>query len=219
MKLKGDLFISREINSKRSNEGLNTEALAADRAVLRYDNAWLRLDGSTTDYVVELPDATTLPVGWKVIVHNMGSTNSLTVKDYDGTFTGVTQKIITAPVSVNDTAAYQFVLLTNGTAAGLWYVIELGDASRLRAARFVANFLTADWPAAVGGYRTLTSTQTAGLAAVTHDRGTTPNFEVYEKTGTDHDKLMLDRERTDASGNVTLRIIDGDQFDGRIVLI
>lgn len=220
MKLKGDLFVSREINSKRSNEGLTSETLAADRPVAKYDNAWLSLDPDGADREIDLPDATTLPNGWKVVVQHSGSANALNVRHYNATpGTGAILKTIDAPEAPNDTTAYQFVLIDGSAAAGVWYVVELGDSQNLVAARFVVNFLTAAWPAASGGYRILTSTQAAGLAASAHGRGITPSWETFEKSGTDHDKLMLDRERADVSGNLTLRIIDGDQFDGRVILM
>lgn len=219
LKLKGDLEISREVNSKRSNERLTSETLAADRLVDAFETAWLSIDPDGADRVIELPDATALPNGWKQIVQHAGAANNLEVRSYDGTFTGTLLKTIEAPEAPNDTTAYQFVLIDNSTAAGVWYVVELGDSQNLVAQRFVVNFLTAAWPAAVAGKRTLTSTQAAGLAAATHGRGVTPMLMVQETIGTDNDRVMLDRERTDSAGNVTLRIIDGDQFDGRVVLI
>jgi hypothetical protein len=218
-KHKGDLDVSREVNSKRSNEALSTITITANRLIDRYDQAWMAVDASATNRVIELPDASGLPVGWKVVIHNISATADLEVRSFDGSFTGTVLKTIEAPIGLNDTLAYQFVLRSNGTAAGVWYVIELGDASRLRAARFVVNFLTADWPAAVSGRRELTSTQAAGLGAATHDRGTTPEFTVWEKSGTDYDKVTLDRERTNSSGDILLRIINGDEFDGRVIII
>ncbi len=177
------------------------------------------MDAGAADLNVELPDATTCENGFKQIIHNVSATGNLTVRQYDGTFTGGILKVIEAPVGINDTVAYQFILIDNSTDAGVWYVVELGDAARLRAARFTANFLVADWPAAVSGYRTLTSVQVAGLAAATHDRGTNPIYIIQEKIGTDHDRLMLDRERVNASGDVSLRITTNDAFDGRIILV
>lgn len=218
-KVKGDLDISREVNSKRSNESLIAETLAADRAVDPYESAWMSLDPDGADRNIELPDATTLVNGWKVIVQHAGSADDLLVLDYDGTFTGTLLKTITAPEAPNDTTAYQFVLIDNSSAAGVWYVVELGDSQNLVAARFIANFVVADWPAAVAGKRELTSTQVAGLGSATHGRGSNPMFRVQELIGSDHDHVMLDRERSSSAGNILLRIINNDQFDGRVIIM
>jgi hypothetical protein len=64
----------------------------------------------------------------------------------------------------------------------------------------------------------LTSTEAAGLAAATHLRGVNPIFQVQEGAGP-FDRVFCDRERADASGNITLRVIDGDEFTGRVVIV
>lgn len=220
MKLRGDLVITREGNAVRMNEGLDTEVLAADKALVRFDNAWKAFDAGGALRVVELPDATTLPNGWKVVVHNVSTAGEdIEVRDYDGTFTGTLMKAILAPIAPNDTLAYQFVLIDNATAAGVWYVIELGDSAQAAAVKFVANFVIADFPAASGGRRELTSTQVAGLGAATHGRGANPVYILQEKSGTDHDRVLVDRERMSSAGNLAIRVSQNDSFDGRVIFV
>ena len=220
-KIKGDLKVSREINSLRSNEALvKPVALIANLSLDVFQSAWSVIDGGVTNRVIELPDATLLAKGWKAVVHNVSAAGiALNVQSFDGTFTGALLKTIRSPEAQNDTVAYQFVLIDNTVPAGVWYVIELGDSQTLLAARYVVNFLVADWPAAVAGRHTLTSTQKAGLAAATHGRGITPMPLIQEKIGTDFFRVSLDSEKVDASGNLTLVVTNNEQFDGRVVLV
>ena len=77
MEVKGDLFVRRTgIFDRRADQALiEPAALAATRSLLRHSHYWQRL--TTDDLGVEkvaLPDATTLPEGWTVVVDNAGST-------------------------------------------------------------------------------------------------------------------------------------------------
>lgn len=220
MKIRGDLVVTRQIDSVRSNEALVAETLAADRAVDAYESAWMSLDPDGADREIELPDATTLPNGWKVVVQHSGAADNLNVRDYDGTFTGTLLKAILAPEGAFDTTAYQFVLIDNGTAAGTWYVVELGDSQNIAAVKYVTTFVIANWPAAVSGKRELTSTQVAGLGASTHGRGSNPVYIVQEDAGGGSwDHIWVDRERMNSSGDLALQVTANDSFDGRVIFV
>ena len=111
-KIKGDLEVCRTATSKRSDEQLVDETLAADRAIVRHEAHWALFDGGAANRVVELPDATTLPEGWQQVIQNDGATNTLDVADYDGTFTGTTLQQIEA-----GGIACEFTLLDTVTVA------------------------------------------------------------------------------------------------------
>lgn len=212
MNVKGDLVVSRTGQfGRRANEGLNGEVLAADRAVVIHDYAVLELDGGAADRNVVLPDATTLPNGWKLGVHNYGATNSLVVQDNSAA------PLQTQLANVKELCYY--ILLDNSTAAGNWFVGCLTEPATYPAARFLVTFLSTDFPAAAGGYKTLTLTQKPGLAAATHGRGVAPMIQTQELSGTDYDRVLCDRERSTSAGNVELRVTDGAEFSGRAVLM
>lgn len=221
MKLRGDLQVSRDITSYRTNQTLVVENLAANRAVDRYDAWWLSLDGGGLARTVELPDATTLPLGWEVVVDNESdaAAEDISVRSYDGSFTGTLLKLIDAPVPGSKPKAYKFTLRGNATSAGIWYIQSLDDVDNLQAAKYVATFVAADWPAAVSGKRTLTSTQIPGLAAVTHLRGVNPVYIIQELSGGNYERVLLDAEIMTPAGNLSLRVTSNDSFDGRVVLV
>lgn len=217
--IKGDYRVRRTMSAdRRANEGLSQQTLTADYAADVNDYSWLTLDGGVADRAITLPDATTLTQGWKLVVHNVGTTNNLNVTDNAA---GALKSVPFVPAPANTTAAYQFVLIDNSTAAGVWYVVEIGDPTiaGILASKFVANFLVADWPVAAGGYQVLTSTQIAGLAAATHGRGVNPVYILQEKVGSNFLRTQADEETFDGSGNLSLQIVDGVAFDGRVVLV
>lgn len=210
MDVKGDLSVKRTMSaSRRVNEGLSSETLAGARTVVIHDYAILNLNPNGANRDVNLPDATTLPVGWSIKVRHSGAANDLVVKDNGGG----TLKTISLPLATAEEKMYEFTLLTNGVAAGTWHVTEMGDPGVIVASRFVNSFVVADWSAPSGGYRTLTVT------AGTHGRGANPSVQVQELIGSDFDKVLVDRERLNASGDLELRIVDGAEFDGRIIFV
>ena len=213
-KIKGDLAVCRTATSKRSDEQLVDETLAADRAIVRHEAHWALFDGGLADRVVELPDATTLPEGWQIVVQNDGATNNLDVADYDGSFTGtVLQQLEAGGI------ACEFTLLDNSTAAGVWYINCLESPDNLVAVKFCANFTSGDFPAASGGYSEITSAQVAGLGASTHGRGAMPIYLLQEEDGTDYDRVTADRERLNASGDLSIRVAEGCEFSGRVCFV
>ena len=217
MEVKGDLKVRRTlIADRRADQGLLVQTLAGNYTAVRHDYHWLSFDAGGADRNVTLPDATTLPLGWRIVVHNTGVANLLNVKDNSG---GLLQAVGQTP---NYSGALEFILYGNGSAAGQWYIVDMSDNDNqtVIAGKFIATFLVADWPAGSGGYQELTSAQVAGLGAAAHTRGTTPVYIVQEKIGAVYDRTLCDRERMNASGDLALRIADmGIAFDGRVIFV
>ena len=161
MEIKGDLQVCRTIDAgRRVNQGLRETTITGQEDLEIHSHYWQRLDSVATQDVV-LPDATTLPVGWAIVVEAL--TSNKDVKTYDAT-TPLSRKVVTPD------RAYEFTLVDNGTAAGEWYVNFLEEADTLATARYTDTFdATTDWGAASGGYYTQTITQ------ATHQRGTSPS--------------------------------------------
>ena len=214
MKVRGDLEVCRTVTSVRTDEQLVDETLTADRAVTRHEAHWMLLDGGSADRVVELPDATTLPEGWQEVIQNDGTTNVLEVRDYDGSFTGTLLDTQAA-----GGIACEYTLLDNSTAAGVWYVNCLESPDNIVAVKYCATFLTTDFQAASGGYKILDSGDIAGLGASTHGRGANPIYNLQEDVGADWDRVLADRERMNASGDLEIRVADGCEFDGRVCFV
>ena len=199
MNVRGVLSVSRRVNT-----GLERIVLDGAFDVHEVDSAWLSLDPYGENRLVNLPDATELPDGWAVVIHHNGSANSLTVRD-DG---GSTLKVITAPAGVNDTKAYQFVLIDNSTAEGQWKVIELGDPT-VDIVKYVETFVEADWSAPAGRFTDIS------FDAATHGRGVNPMWMVFDDTGS---KIYCHDENVDVAGDITLTVTRNDEFDGSIVI-
>lgn len=208
--VKGDLRVRRTLQvDRRADEALNSETLSGNRAIVRNDYAVLNLNPNGSNRDVTLPDATTLPLGWKIRIRNSGGANNLVVKDNGGG----TLKTIASPAGTYDTVLYEFVLLTNSVAAGTWAIVELGDPGEVAASRYSAAFVSGDWSAPSAGYRTLTVT------AATHGRGTNPTVKILEDIAGDFDEVIPDRIRINASGDVEFRIVDGLEFDGKYIIV
>jgi hypothetical protein len=218
MEVKGDLWVRRTgIFDRRADQGLHAEALSGNRTVVRHDYHWLALNGGAAGRDVTLPDATTLPLGWRIVIQNTGTTDVLSLKDNGGGalsqvgFVGQTA----TPVCV------EAVLYGNASAPGQWFLIDMSDfdVETVVAGKFVANFVVADWPVAVSGYQSITPVEVAGLGVATHTRGAHPVYIVQEKIGSDFDRTICDRERMGATGDLALRIVDGIAFDGRVIFV
>ena len=86
-------------------------------------------------------------------------------------------------------------------------------ASTAPAGGYSAPFSILAWSGNVGGYRTLTVT------SATHGLPSVNNINVQIFDGTNYDEVVVDRARViAATGNVELRVTDGDEFAGRISL-
>lgn len=229
MNIRGDLHVMRTGNfDRRANQGLISKTLTATLGVgdgyqvIVNDYSWLRLDGGAVDQVVTMPAATSLTTGWKIVVENYGTTNPISVVDNAA---GVLKGLTYAPSGATEGAAYEFTLVDNSTAAGIWYVVELGDPTSggILAQRVVANFATIDWSAAVNDYRTLDKTIIARFGADQgaggHGRGVAPMYIVQELDGTSFDRTICDKEIVSSVGDLALRVTDGAEFAGRVVLV
>lgn len=213
--IKGDLRVCRTAITKRTDEGLVSETLTGDRLIDRHESHWASFDGGASDRSIELPDATTLPEGWQQIVHNTGGTNNLEVREFNSTsHTGT----ILETIGVGSPAC-EFTLLDGSTAAGVWYVNCLESPDDLVAVKFCAMFSTTDFTAAVGGYRSISPTEVSGLGASTHGRGTSPIYILQEDVSGDYDRVIADRERMNTSGDLTIRVADGCEFNGRVCFV
>jgi len=205
--LKGDLDVCRTISAaRRVNQGLRSTTITGAEQLEIHSHYWQRLDSASAQDVV-LPDATTLPLGWTVVVEAL--TSNKDVKTYDA-ITPVSRKVVTPD------RAYEFTLVNNGTAAGEWYVNFLEEADTLATARYTATFdATTDWGAASGGYYTQTITQ------ATHQRGTSPVLQFFEESGSDFVQVDLDEVKVLANGDVEFRVPENPdcRFAGKVVMI
>jgi hypothetical protein len=205
--IKGDLKVCRTIDAaRRVNQGLRATTITGAEQLELHSHYWQRVTAASTQDVI-LPDATTLPNGWSVVVE--AKTSNINVKTYDAV-TPVLRKTVTPD------RAYEFTLVDNGTAAGVWYVNFLEEADTLATARFTATFdASTDWGAASGGYYTQVITQ------ATHTRGTSPQVDVFEESGSDFVKVDLDELKVLANGDVELRVPEDPdcRFAGKVVMI
>lgn len=203
-KIRGTLNVSRRVNAgfskKTLSENFNLSPLA---------HAWYSLDPDTEDRIVVLPDAAKILEGWSVVIHHNGGDNAgkLVVVDNSQDYS-TPLKIITSPATTNDTKAYQFVLINNGTSEGQWKVIELGDPT-VKAEKYQKLFLEGDW-----------SEDTVDLLKLEipgeeHEMGTTPSFEVLNS----NDKVVRCFTNTfDEQGNIKIQITEDDEFDGSVII-
>ncbi len=207
MNIKGDLIVSRTVGMKRGNETLNSESLSTSRVITVNDYYFLNLTPSTTGTDATLPDATTLENGWRIKLRNGDVTNSYDVKNNGAT--------ILQTIGIG--LAYEFILLDNSTSDGVWEIMAM-QMGAAEAIKYVVNFSSSDFPAAVGGYRTLTGTQIAGLLAANHGSGVNPMFRVQEGAGP-YDWTLCDKEEASTIGDISLRVTDGAQFSGRVIVV
>ena len=206
----GDINILRTITAgRRVNTGISSVALTAQRDLIEHDFSWLRVTNATTQDVV-LPDATTLPNGWKQVI-DVGSTSvaSVNVKTYHVATPVLLKNILIA-------RTYEFILVDNSASAGVWKINFLEEADLLPAERFSSPFnATTDWGAAAGGYYTITVT------AATHARGTQPFVTVQELSGSDYIDVKPDRILILANGNTSIRVpeVPDCRFAGRTLYV
>ena len=205
MKIKGDLQVCRTVDAaRRVNQGLQSTTVTAALDLAVHSAYWQRVDGSSTQDV-NLPDATTLSNGWKVVVEASGSAN-MVVKDNGGT----------TVQTVGAGTAYEFTLLDNSTAAGVWHVNFLEDAGSVAATRYTETFdATTDWSGPTSGYYTYS------MPASTHGRGSTPIIQVMELDSGDYYEVLPDKKQVASNGDVTLSVVEDPdcRFEGMIILV
>lgn len=206
MQIKGDLTVKRTlIADRRVDNGLKASVITGAEVLTRHSAYWQSLSAAAAQDCT-LPDATTLPNGWAVVVYASGA-STITVKDDTA---GDTIKAVPAG------EAYQFVLLDNGDADGTWHVVKLDDPGEVVASRYTSTHdATTDWGAASDGYYTIS------ITAATHGRGTSPNAEFYETDGTDQIAVMPDRVLVAANGDVSFRVPEDPdlRYAGKVVII
>lgn len=211
--VKGDLRVRRTlVADNRADQGMSSEALSATRTVVRHDYKYLNLDPNGANRNVDLPDATTLPLGWEIFIRHSGSANSLVVRN--GAASPSTIKTITVPAPTQESRFYQFLLIDNATDGGQWQIVELNDPSRN-----VVTFVTGDWPAPVSGKSTLTGAQVSGLYATNHGKGAFPLVEIQEDVGGGYfETVILDAIRISTSGDIELVVSQNATFSGRVII-
>jgi len=207
MEIKGDLQVCRTIDAgRRVNQGMNVETITAAEQLVINSHAWQNLSAAAAQDVI-LPDATTLTNGWEVVVQSSGAA-TLSVKTYDATTPVLLQ-------AVPSGKAYKFTLVDNGTDEGSWYVNLLEDAELLPTARHVEAFdATTDWGAASGGIYTQTITE------ATHGRGTSPQVDLFEESGSDF--ILVDADvKVLANGDVEITVPESPdcRFAGKAVFV
>jgi len=204
MNLKGVLNVSRRVNT-----GFLQKTLTEDLAIPELSYDYLSLIADTTDKTITFPDATGLQLGWSIIVHNNGASNSILVNDNNATLL----RNIKAEVDRNDTKMYQFILIDNSTSAGVWKVIELGEIT-VKADRYVKPFIDTDW----------TNIGTVDFPELElevleteHEMGENPIWQVLDNNG---NRIILHNENVTTSGNITFTALrSATGFEGKIIIV
>jgi hypothetical protein len=193
--------------AKRADQGLNDQTISTSLVLTRHAEYYQLLNATTSNDLVVLPDATTLPEGWEVVILNDGAVALLVEDDTDtGTYDSI---------AVGN--ANRYILLDNGTAGGTWFVEPMDTAAVTAATRYTATFdATTDWGSASGGYYTITVTQ------ATHTRGTTPSVKLQiTDGGTGYNAVEPDETNVEANGDISFRVPDSPdlRFAGRIIVV
>jgi hypothetical protein len=203
-KIQGNLSVLNVADARRLNQGLNAETISAQKELLANAQHWQALSAASGQDVV-LPDASTLPNGWRVIIQAAGA-GALAVKTHHAT-----TPVLLKSIAAGD--AWEFVLTDNGTAAGAWYSNKLEESSA--GLRYTSSFdATTSWGSASGGYYTFTVT------VATHGLGTAPAVAVQEVSGADYVSILPDQVKTAANGDVSIRVPEtpDGRFAGRLVI-
>lgn len=208
MEIRGDLNVKRTgIFDRRADQGLYDHTISTSLALVRHSEYFQLLNATSTNDLVVLPDATTLPNGWEVVILNDGN---VVLRVEDDTDTGTYDDIATGN-------ANRYILTGNGTAGGTWFVEPMDSPAVTAATRYTTTFdATTDWGSATGGYYTITIAQT------THTRGTSPSVRIYiTDGGTGFNIVEPDQSNVASNGDVSFRVPDSPdlRFAGKIVLI
>jgi hypothetical protein len=208
MQFKGDVQITRTSTAQRHDSALNAETITAQKSLARHDAQWQRLSAASGQDCV-LPDATTLPPGWRVVVDASGAA-TVTVKTYHATTPVTLQAVLSG-------RAYEFTCTNISSAAGGWHVNFLESADQIPSDRYSTTFnATTDWGSASGGYYTIT------VLASAHGRGTQPVPNLFELIGSDYIHVDADQVKVNGTtGDISIRVSqtpDG-RFFGRLVAV
>ena len=216
--VRGDLHVLRTGHAaRRMNQGLVEETeITAQYDLDKHSHWWhtLKTDDNGEQDVV-LPDATGLiddfsnDLAWQVVVHNVGTVDSINVKTYSPS-TPVLRKAV-APGR-----AYAFTLYKNDSQAGLWHVNYLEESDGIVTARYVQAYnATTNWGSPSGGYYTIT------VLGTTHARGSDPVVQLWRLQGSDYIKVILDRVLVDSNDDCSFRVpqLPDLRYAGKIVMI
>lgn len=197
-----------QIDTSRANQGYTERAISGAFSLLKQMSFWQNIT-ATGAQDVSLPDATTLPKGWAVVI-NAETGGNLTVKDG----AGATLQAVAAGSTL---PAYQFVLKDNSSAAGSWQIFTLENAGIVPATRYVLpHNSTTNWGAAAGGYYSIATTE------ATHKRGVNPMIQFYQDIGAGVlQQVQPDESTLQTSGNHSFRVPDDPdlRYGGSVVFI
>ena len=176
-------------------QGLNIETLTAQKDLSQWSEHWHKVTASSAQDII-LPDATTIPSGEtaRFVVQVDAGSSTINVKTYHATVPVLLR-------AVQAGRAYEFTLVSNTTAAGLWHVNLLEEADSLASERYQHTFnATTDWGTASGGLYSI------AVPASTHGRGTNPEYSVERDDGSNYLPVKVKSEIDKASGDVTIYV-------------
>lgn len=203
----GDFDVKRALSAQRLNLAMRDATITAQENLNKFSETWQRLSAAAAQDAV-LPDATTLPEGWEIIVEASGAA-TVTVKTYHAT----------TPVTLQAVASGEAFCLTlkdNATAAGTWHITKLAGSDMSASTRYTATFnATTDWGSASGGY------YSQAIAESTHGRGASPIVQLFEVSGSDYLECLADQVKFNAVGDITLRVTESPdgRFAGKAVIV
>jgi hypothetical protein len=203
----GSLDVSADLSATwRARDSFEDITITAPTAYQAnsYTTRWLRVTTSGTDPVLQLPNATSLPVGWWLRVTNLGTSANLLVKTND--------LVTTVATVTNDLAfSYEVVLVVNGTQAGVWAAGLDIDAATAIQDKYVANFTP-------GSFSTSGDESFYSRSISVHKKGTMPVIFIYQTTGSDCEKIYV-KNLVNNISQVQLYVQTGDEFAGRMHVI
>jgi hypothetical protein len=115
--IKGDLNVSRKIDAERRvDEGLKDWGILSGNISVDVNaHAWHTANPNLSDKNFTLPDATTLKLGWEIVVENIGTDKNILLKNYIGATLSTIEK----------SSAVKATLRDNSTSNGVWYIEDM----------------------------------------------------------------------------------------------
>ncbi len=213
MDRRGDFRVGRTIIAdRRVDFGATAATLSATKDLDRHTYKWHRLKNTTTQNVI-LPNATTLLLGWQVVIDVPDdSAAAVNVQTYHDT-TPATLK------NIEPGRAYELTCVDISTEVGEWHVNFLEEADKIPTERYVKSFDDSDtasgWPTLSNGYHTITVLESE------HERGTKPTVDIFQADGSDFIQVTPDRVKVAANGDVSIRVPENPdlRFEGEAIFI